>query len=49
MSDDITKKDGVKDIIEKEIPNLNNLLSTKDLNNFKAMTEELRDTWTKNY
>ena len=47
MSDDITKKDGVKDIIEKEIPNLNNLLSTKDLNNFKAMTEELRDTWTK--
>ena len=47
MSDDIVKKDGVKDIIEKEIPNLNNLLSTKDLNNFKAMTEELRDTWTK--
>ena len=47
MSDDIIKKDGVKDIIEKEIPNLNNLLSTKDLNNFKAMTEELRDTWTK--
>ena len=47
MSDDITKKDGVKDIIEKEIPNLNNLLNTEDLNNFKAMTEELRDTWTK--
>ena len=47
MSDDIIKKDGVKDIIEKEIPNLNNLLSTTDLNNFKAMTEELRDTWTK--
>ena len=47
MSDDIIKKDGVKDIIEKEIPNLNNLLSTEDLNNFKAMTEELRDTWTK--
>ena len=47
MSDDITKKDGVKDIIEKEIPNLNNLLNVEDLNNFKAMTEELRDTWTK--
>jgi len=47
MSDDIIKKDSVKDIIEKEIPNLNNLLSTTDLNNFKAMTEELRDTWTK--
>ena len=47
MSDDIIKKDSVKDIIEKEIPNLNKLLSTTDLNNFKAMTEELRDTWTK--
>ena len=47
MSDDIIKKDGVKDIIEKEIPNLNNLLNVEDLNNFKAMTEELRDTWTK--
>ena len=47
MSDNITKKDGVQDIIEKEIPNLNNLLNTEDLNNFKAMTEELRDTWTK--
>ena len=47
MSDNITKKDGVKDIIEKEIPNLNNLLNVEDLNNFKAMTEELRDTWTK--
>ena len=47
MSDNITKKDGVKDIIEKEIPNLNNLLSTEEISDFKAMTEELRDTWTK--
>ena len=47
MSDDIIKKDGVKDIIEKEIPNLNNLLSTEEISDFKAMTEELRDTWTK--
>tara|TARA_B100000768_G_scaffold110223_1_gene102184 strand:- start:2 stop:697 length:696 start_codon:yes stop_codon:yes gene_type:complete len=47
MSDDIIKKDGVKDIIEKEIPNLNNLLSPEEVSDFKAMTEELRDTWTK--
>jgi len=46
MSDDIIKKD-IKSLIENETPNLNNLLSTDDLNNFKAMTEELRDTWTK--
>ena len=46
MSDDIIKKD-IKSLIENETPNLHNLLSTKDLNNFKAMTEELRDTWTK--
>ena len=46
MSDYIIKKD-IKSLIENETPNLNNLLSTEDLNNFKAMTEELRDTWTK--
>jgi len=46
MSDDIIKKD-IKSLIENETPNLNNLLNTEDLNNFKAMTEELRDTWTK--
>ena len=46
MSDDIIKKD-IKSLIENETPNLNNLLNKEDLNNFKAMTEELRDTWTK--
>ena len=46
MSDDIIKKD-IRDIIEKETPNLNNLLSTKEVSDFKSMTEELRDTWTK--
>jgi len=46
MRDDIIKKD-IKSLIENETPNLNNLLNTEDLNNFKAMTEELRDTWTK--
>ena len=46
MSDDIIKKD-IRDIIEKETPNLHNLLSTKEVSDFKAMTEELRDAWSK--
>ena len=46
MSDDIIKKD-IRDIIEKETPNLHNLLSTEEVSDFKAMTNELRDTWTK--
>ena len=46
MSDDIIKKD-IKSLVENEIPNLNNLLSTKEVSDFKSMTEELRDTWTK--
>jgi len=46
MSDDIIKKD-IKSLVENEIPNLNNLLSPEEVSDFKAMTEELRDTWTK--
>ena len=46
MSDDIIKKD-IKSLVENEITNLNNLLSTEEISDFKAMTEELRDTWTK--
>ena len=46
MSDDIIKKD-IKSLIENETPNLHNLLSTEEVSDFKAMTEELRDTWTK--
>ena len=46
MSDDIVKKD-IKSLVEKEIPNLNNLLSPEEVSDFKSMTEELRDTWTK--
>ena len=46
MSDDIIKKD-IRDIIEKETPNLHNLLSTEEVSDFKAMTEELRDAWSK--
>ena len=46
MSDDIIKKD-IKSLIENETPNLNNLLNTEEVSDFKSMTEELRDTWTK--
>ena len=46
MSDDIIKKD-IKSLVEKEIPNLNNLLSPEEVSDFQSMTEELRDTWTK--
>ena len=46
MSDDIIKKD-IKHLIEQETPNLNNLLSPQEVSDFKSMTEELRDTWTK--
>ena len=46
MSDDLIKKD-IKSLVENEIPNLNNLLSPEEVSDFKSMTEELRDTWTK--
>ena len=42
----MTKKT-VKDLIEKEETHLNNLLEVEDLNSFKGMVDELRDTWTK--
>ena len=40
------KKD-IKDLIQKEEPNLNHLLEKEDLSAFKGMVDELRDTWTK--
>ena len=43
----ITEKRNIQPLIEKEEEHLHNILPTEDLNNFKAMTEELRDTWTK--
>ena len=42
-----TKKRNIKELIEKEAPNLNNLLDPEDVKQFKGLTEELRDTWTK--
>ena len=46
MSDNIKKRD-ITSLIEKEAPNLNNLLDPEDVSVFKEMTGELRDTWTK--
>ena len=46
MSENIKKRD-ITSLIEKEAPNLNNLLDPEDVSVFKEMTSELRDTWTK--
>ena len=43
----MTEKRNIHALIEKEAPSLNNLLYTNDVKEFKAMTAELRDTWTK--
>ena len=40
-------KENLKALIEKEGKSLNSLLEVEDLKDFKAMTTELRDTWTK--
>ena len=40
-------KRNIKALIEKEAPNLNNLLDPEEVKIFKGLTEELRDTWTK--
>ena len=42
----IEKKD-IKELIQKEENNLNNLLTKEDMLNFKSLVDELRDTWTK--
>ena len=44
MSDN---KRNIKALIEKEAPNLNNLLDPEEVKIFKGLTDELRDTWTK--
>ena len=43
----MTEKRNIHALIEKEAPSLNNLLDPEDVKQFKAMTAELRDTWTK--
>jgi len=41
------EKRNILAIIEKEAPNLNNLLDSGQVVEFKELTKELRDTWTK--
>ena len=41
------EKRNIKALIEKEAPNLNNLLDPEEVKIFKGLTDELRDTWTK--
>ena len=43
----MTEKRNIHALIEKEAPNLHNILDPNDVTEFKAMTAELRDTWTK--
>ena len=42
----MTDKRNIKALIEKEAPNLNNLLDPEEVKIFKGLTDELRDTWT---
>jgi len=41
------EKRNIHALIKKEAPSLNNLLDPNDVKDFKEMTSELRDTWTK--
>ena len=43
----MTEKRNIHALIEKEAPSLNNLLDPNDVKEFKELTSELRDTWTK--
>ena len=41
------EKRNILAVIEKEAPNLHNLLDPEQVKQFKSLTTELRDTWTK--
>ena len=43
----MTQKKDIKELIQNEEHNLNNLLTKEDMFNFKSLVDELRDTWTK--
>jgi hypothetical protein len=43
----MTEKRNIKPLIEQEEIHLNNILDIEDLNIFKTLVEELRDTWNK--
>ena len=41
------EKRNIHELIVKEAPSLNNLLDAEDVSQFRKLTSELRDTWTK--
>jgi len=41
------EKQNISELIERESPHLNNILSVEDVNSFKTLTNELKDTWSK--
>ena len=43
----MTEKRNIHELIVKEAPSLNNLLDPTDVKEFRELTGELRDTWTK--
>ena len=43
----MTEKRNIKELVDKESDNLHNILDPNDVNEFKGMVDELRDTWTK--
>jgi len=43
----MTEKRNIQELVEKESNNLHNILDPNDVQDFKALTGELRDTWTK--
>ena len=43
----MTEKRNIQTLIEKETPNLNNILDKEDVSSFALIIDELRDTWTK--
>src|SRR6056300_922348 len=48
MSEEKTvEKRNIKDLVDKESDNLHNILDPNDVKDFKELTGELRDTWTK--
>ena len=43
----MTEKRNIQTLIEKETPNLNNILDKEEVSSFALIIDELRDTWTK--
>ena len=43
----MTEKRNIQELVEKESNNLHNILDPNDVKDFKELTGELRDTWTK--